>query len=229
MIERLIFPKRCPICDEVISSKEYICKKCEDIPRIVPSPRCIKCSKHVASKGMLCADCERENKSFQKGMALYEYDSVKESIHALKDSARYDNAVFFANMIYKNLGDIIASFKAEAIIPIPLHADKLKKRGFNQSLLIADELSKLIKIPVRDDILLRVEKTKDQKTMTHYERQNNLVGAFHMPQNDVKLDTVLLLDDVYTTGATMEEATRTLMRGGVNKVYFVTAAIGIGE
>ena len=229
MIERLLFPRRSPICDEVISSKEYICKKCEDIPRIVPMPRCVKCSKHVARSGILCPDCEREKKSFVKGIALYEYDSVKESIHALKDSAKFDNATFFADMIYKHLGDILKSFNAEAIVPIPLHKDKFKKRGFNQSLLIANELSKQLNIPVRDDILIRVEKTKDQKTMTHSERQNNLVGAFHMPQNDVKLDTVLVLDDVYTTGATMEEATRTLMRGGVNKVYFIAAAIGIGE
>ena len=65
--------------------------------------------------------------------------------------------------------------------------------------------------------------------MTHSERQNNLVGAFHMPKNDVKLNTVLLLDDVYTTGATIEEATRTLLESGVSRVFFVTAAIGIGE
>lgn len=229
MIERLIFPRRCPICDDVISSKELICDKCAEIPRIVPMPRCVKCSKHVKRTGIMCPDCERENKSFVSGVALYEYDSVKESIHALKDSAKFDNASFFAKMIYKHLGEKLTSFNADAIVPIPLHKDKYKKRGFNQSLLIANELSKELKIPVRDDILERKEKTKDQKTMTHSERQNNLVGAFHMPKNDVKLDTVLLLDDVYTTGATIEEATRTLLESGVSRVFFVTAAIGIGE
>ena len=77
-----------------------------------------------------------------------------------------------------------------------------------------------------ENVLQRKIKTKEQKKLDDSDRQKNLVGAFHMPQNGVKLYNVILVDDVYTTGSTIDEAARTLLDGGVEKVYFVTVAIG---
>ena len=230
MTGSLLFPRRCPICDEIIESGKLICDKCIRIPRRVTGERCFKCSKHLDSPhAEYCPDCEKHKKAFLRGIALYEYDSVKDSINSFKNNARPEYAAFYADGIERYLSDIIKTFNADVLVPIPLHPAKFKKRGYNQSELLANELSKRLDIPVDTHLLERTKKTKEQKKLSGNERLKNTVGAFHMPQNDVKLDTVLVLDDVYTTGATMEEATRTLMRGGVNKVYFVTAAIGIGE
>ena len=223
----LIFPKRCPICDGIITGEKLICNECVNIPRRVRKPRCMKCSKHLDSDEiMYCRDCEKHKKHYARGIALYEYDSIKDSINNFKNASRPEFASFYADRIVHFLGSEIKDFNADALIPIPLHISKFKKRGYNQSKLIADEISKRLGIPVLDNVLQRKIKTKEQKKLDDTDRQKNLVGAFHMPQNGVKLYNVILVDDVYTTGSTIDEAARTLLDGGVEKVYFVTVAIG---
>lgn len=230
MIENLLFPKRCPVCDGIVKRDKLICDECRMIPRKVMEPRCMKCSKHIDSENEeYCADCRTNPKSFITGISLYEYDSVRESIEAFKNEDRSEYSRYYAREIVRNLGMELASFNADALIPIPLHKSKLNKRGYNQAEVIAKDLSKLINIPVRNDILIRTKNTKDQKKQGVLMRQNNVLGTFQLAQNVVKLKTIILIDDVYTTGSTIEEATRTLLAGGVERVYFVTLAIGIGK
>jgi len=226
----LLFPRRCPICDEIVDKGKLICDKCINIPRRVTGERCIKCSKHLDSPcDLYCRDCEKHPKSFLRGIALYEYDSVKDSINSFKNNGRPEYAVFYADRIERHLSDIIKSFNADVLIPIPLHASKLKKRGYNQAELLANELSKRLNIPVDAHLLERTKKTKEQKKLTGNDRLKNTVGAFHMPKNGVKYNNIILVDDVYTTGATLDEASRTLILGGSKNVYFVTVAIGSGS
>ncbi len=230
MIEKLLFPARCPICDGVLSGGLKICTECRVVPRKVSGARCMKCSKHIEdSDEQFCYDCRQHPKAFRSGIALYEYDSVRESIEAYKNEGRCEYAKFYASEIVKNLGNKIALFEADALIPIPLHKNKLKKRGYNQASILAKEISALINVPVREDILERTKNTKDQKKQGFLMRQNNVQGTFHLVQNDVKLKTIILVDDVYTTGATIDEATRTLLSGGTERVFFITLAIGIGK
>jgi ComF family protein len=176
-----------------------------------------------------CPDCEKHKKSFLRGIALYEYDSVKDSINYFKNNSRPEYAVFYADGIERYLSDIIKSFHADVLVPIPLHPTKLKKRGYNQSELLANELSKRFDIPVDTHLLERTKKTKEQKKLTGNERLKNTVGAFHMLSNGVKYNNIILVDDVYTTGATLDEASRTLISGGLKNVFFVTVAIGSGS
>lgn len=225
----LLYPRKCPICDEPTGGK-LICAKCKMIPRLVCEPRCIKCGKHIEDNDLeYCLDCRTNEKHFLTGTALYEYDSVSDSIYRFKNSGRAEYADFYTEEMAKRLGNTIKSYKAEALIPIPLQKSKEKKRGYNQSEILAEGLSKKLGIPMRNDILLRNGNSKEQKKLSREERQNNLVGAFHMAENDVKLKSAILIDDVYTTGSTMDEAARTLLNGGVERVYFVTLAIGIGN
>ncbi len=226
----MLFPRRCPMCDSIIERNKLICDKCINIPRRVFGTRCLKCSKHLNSQNAeYCYDCEKHKKSYVRGLALYEYDSVKDSINNFKNNSRPEYAEFFGDRIIHYLGADIKDFKADALVPIPLHPSKLKKRGYNQSELIAKVISEGLNIPLRNDVLTRKIKTKEQKKLDDSDRQKNLVGAFHMPRNGVKLDTVILVDDVYTTGSTVDEASRALLEGGVKKVYFVTVAVGVDK
>ena len=230
MTGSFLFPKRCPICDEIIESGKLICDKCIRIPRRVTGERCFMCSKHLDSPyAEYCPDCEKHKKNFLRGIALYEYDSVKDSINSFKNNARPEYAEFYADQIVRYLSDIIKTFDADVLVPIPLHPAKFKKRGYNQSELLANELSKRLSIPVETHLLERTKKTKDQKKLSGNQRLKNTVGAFHMPQNGVKYKKIILVDDVYTTGATLDEASRTLISGGLKDIYFITVAIGSGS
>lgn len=228
---KILYPRRCAVCDELLTDKvKGIHPECAGVFDYVTDPRCFKCGKRLENSDKeLCYDCTADPKSFERGVALYNYRSVEESVMSFKNGGKQEYSEYYADEIFEHLGDTLASFGAEAIIPIPLHISKFRSSGYNQSELLARRLSKHLTIPLRDDILLRTKSNEVQKKLSYSERQNNIKKAFHIAQNDVKLKTVILVDDVYTTGATINAATEVLKAHGVAKVYFVTLAIGNGK
>ena len=118
--------------------------------------------------------------------------------------------------------------RPDALIPIPLHRKRLVKRGYNQAELLAEAVGRKLGVPVYGKLVKRVKNTAPLKRQNPQERQNNLKKAFIIMQNDVKLDTIILIDDIYTTGSTVDEVTDVLKRHGVKKVYVITLACGAG-
>ena len=104
----------------------------------------------------------------------------------------------------------------------------MRSRGYNQAQLVAAELSKLTGIPIYDNVVRRVRKTLPQKELTAQERQNNLKKAFNISADVVKLNKTILVDDIYTTGSTLDAVALELKRHGVETVYFITLCIGEG-
>ena len=150
------------------------------------------------------------------------------TIYRLKYGGRQEYARFLGEEMAYYLGSFIKEVHPDALIPVPLHPKRFRKRGYNQAALLARTLGTCLDIPVEEKILCRTKDTKPLKLLNPEERQNNLKKAFNITQNDVKLNTVIMVDDIYTTGSTMDEAARTLLEGGVKKVYFVALACGAG-
>jgi len=123
---------------------------------------------------------------------------------------------------------VIRGWNAQALVPVPIHSSRQKDRGFNQAECLAQEIGKRLQIPVCRDLLIRVRKTVPQKELDETERQNNLKKAFKMGINSVKLDTIIMIDDIYTTGSTIDACAAVLLKNGVKKIYFITAAVGQG-
>jgi ComF family protein len=117
---------------------------------------------------------------------------------------------------------------ADAIVPVPLHKSRFKERGYNQAALLGKALAERLEIPFLDKIVIRHKKTIAQKQLNYAERQNNLKKAFKLSVNDVKLNTVIIIDDVYTTGSTVDALAEVFLEKGVKNVYVVTLAAGIG-
>lgn len=230
LLIELLFPRRCPICDKPVDKVgRYACKKCESLLQYVTTPYCMKCGKSLKCETKeYCMDCQRLEHLFQSGRALYEYDSIKTSIYRFKYEGRKEYSEFYGKELAKHLGAQIKEWKAEAIVPVPLHRDKEKKRGYNQAALVAKALGKELNIPVNEEIVKRVRETAPQKHLNGKERQNNLKNAFKLTQNDVKLNTVVVVDDIYTTGATMDAVTECLKRAGVRKIYCISLTVGMG-
>ena len=130
--------------------------------------------------------------------------------------------------MYERYGRWLQAVRPDALIPVPVHASKKRLRGYNQSELIAQALSKLSGIPVNTSLIIRQKKTLPQKNLSGQERQNNLKRAFKIHRNDVKLNTIVVIDDIYTTGSTIDAMTETLMESGIQRVYFMTLAVGRG-
>ena len=226
----LLFPRRCPVCDRPVDKMgAYVCKKCRLKIKYVQSPYCMKCGKGVKSEETeLCGDCRNGVHFFTAQRALYEYDTMKAAIYRFKYEGRREYAEFFGRELAQKLGDRILLWKPDVIVPVPLHKEREKQRGYNQAALIAKELGRRLDIPVDVKYISRVRKTLAQKNLNGKERQNNLKNAFKISQNDVKLNTVIVVDDIYTTGATMDEMAECLKRAGVREVYCISLAIGKG-
>ena len=226
----LIFPRRCPVCDRAVKPFGALaCRECETKVRYVKEPVCFKCGKPLEDDTKeYCFDCEHTRHSYDRGYALFEYKSVADSIYRFKYKGRQEYAAWYGDRICERLGNVIRSINPDAIIPVPIHKSKMRTRGYNQAGLIAHEISKRLSIPVYDDLVIRDKKTAPLKEYTPAERNNILRGAFKITANDVQLKTIIIVDDIYTTGATIDEVSEALRDIGAQKIYFVTLAIGKG-
>lgn len=228
-ILQLLFPLRCPVCDGIVrQAGEKICVECLGRLKLLTPPWCMKCGKKLAGEGEYCADCRRREHFFLRGRGLYEYESIALSIYRFKYGGRREYADYFGEQMAEYLGDFIRSVEPDGLIPIPLHRKRRSQRGYNQAELLARALGDRLNIPVYGDYLVRQKNTAPLKYENPEERQNNLKKAFNIPQNDVKLKRVIVVDDIYTTGSTMDEAARVLKGAGVREIYFVTLACGAG-
>ncbi len=177
----------------------------------------------------VCSDCGRRCHSFIRGVGALAYTKeIKQSMYRFKYSNRREYAVFYADMLVKLKGHIIMSWKPDVIIPVPLHAARYRKRGYNQAALVAEEIGKMLKIPVEEKLLTRTVNTAPQKELNDKERTKNTKNAFQATHNIVKYKRVLLVDDIYTTGATLDACSDALTNAGAAQVYFAAVCIGRG-
>ena len=226
---QLLYPLHCPVCDGIVPlGQGQVCDGCLPKLRLLTPPWCMKCGKRLAEEAEYCADCREGKHGFERGRSLYEYGSAASSLYRFKYSGRREYAGFYGEQAAEYLGDYIRSVRPDGLVPIPLHPRRRAKRGYNQAELIACEIGRRMELPVYPDLLLRVRDTVPLKQLNPKERQNNLKKAFNISRNDVKLKTILLIDDIYTTGSTMDEAVRALKLCGVERVSFLTLASGTG-
>lgn len=183
--------------------------------------------------GGLCPDCRKHSHVFERGCAVFTYHSAAGGIFRFKYGGRREYGAWYGKCMAQRLLDLTAEGRGRAafpvpdmLVPVPLSRRRLEKRGYNQAMILAGEISGYTGIPVRGDVLRRVAETPPLKKMSFSERQNNLKKAFQAFGNDVKLKTIMLIDDIYTTGATMDACADALYRQGARSVCFMALATG---
>ena len=226
----LLFPRRCPVCDEPVPLKEGLCcKACRGKLQKIRDPYCLRCGKPLSDATReYCADCGKTKHLYVRGRSLYEYESAAPAIYRFKYGGRQEYATFFGQELAEELGRFITDFSPQALVPVPLSRKRLHTRGYNQAALLAKELGKCLDIPVWEHAVSRVRNTVPQKELNAAERQNNLKKAFKIASNDVKLSTIIIVDDIYTTGSTIDALTEVLQNAGAKKVGFVSLSTGSG-
>lgn len=237
----LLYPPRCAVCDTLLPVWEKtfgnmesgrvrgICPDCRGKLRYLSEPCCLKCGKEIEdAESEFCADCGRLVRSYEKGFPVFNYvPPVSEAVLAMKYKNRQEYADFYGREIAERYGAVFHALTGKkAFIPVPIHKNRLKKRGYNQAELLAEAVSKYTGIPVWKDVLLRVEDTKPQKDLNDEERERNLYTAFAVQRGAEVPECALLTDDIYTTGSTVEACTRILKQNGVKQVYYTSVCIG---
>lgn len=163
---------------------------------------------------------------YDRGCAVYRYRSCSGAIYRYKYKDRVEYAGYFGLEMASRVREAFGSTHFDMLIPVPLSRDRLRERGYNQAQRLCLVMGAQLGIPVRDDILMRSADTAPMKNMTARERQKTLKNAFFVYGNDVKLKSIMLVDDIYTTGSTIDSCTRVLRAAGARHVSFCTLAIG---
>lgn len=225
-----LYPKHCPICLDVLPpGKQLICEPCKKKIRYVKEPVCMSCGKPLddCSKEY-CRNCDGKEHPWIRGFAYAEYTS--KYIRRMLSEVKYHEHAQLLDYPCKDFAERekerIKNFQCEVLIPVPVHKKRLRERGYNQAEEMASRLSEVWKIPVDGKYLLRKEYTEAQKKLSKDERLRNLRRAFCSDGEYGKYKRVILVDDIFTTGSTMEACCEVLKEKGVAEIYFAVLAIG---
>jgi ComF family protein len=215
----LLFPPRCVTCDQ---SDSWLCSACQDRIEFIRPPICPRCGQPTAMP-RLCPSCQEAPLQIDGIRAVgYLEGTLRTAIHRFK----YSNMRSLADP----LGQLMAQYvmqnqlPIDVIVPVPLHPQRLRKRGYNQAALLAREIAKTVGLPLSEDALSRVKSTIPQVGLTARERRDNVRGAFHCSDTGLKEQRILLVDDVCTTGATLEACSLALRERGVGVVWGLVLA-----
>lgn len=230
IFRELLFPKRCPMCDTILwedEKSEGICVLCQKNSNVVGECICMRCGKRVKEGEEYCRDCKTRKHFFVRNQSLYLYQGkMKGAMYRLKYANRRCYAKTFAQKMAQVYGGWIKTNGIEGIVPVPMYWRKKRQRGYNQAEVLARELGKCLDISVYPDMVVRTRNSKPQKNLNYQERKNNLKNAFKIRQSEVKLRKILVIDDIYTTGSTMDEVSRVLLLSGAEAVYCLSVCIG---
>ena len=229
-ILNVFFPPRCPVCDGVIQLESDICPDCRKKVNVIKEPACMKCGKQLENERTeFCSDCRKKRHYFSQGKAVFVYEGgIRQSMYRFKYSNKREYASFYAKEAAKNYGEWIKRKGIEVIIPVPMYYWKERERGYNQAAVFARKLGKLCDIPTQCRMVKRIRNTTPQKELNELERKANLKKAFQLVPNIVEYKKILLVDDIYTTGSTIDAVAEVLLLAGAEEVYFVCISIGDG-
>lgn len=219
-IVQTLFPDniRCLVCGrEMCASRYGLCSECK---LAINDNYCLRCGRHKVGIGDYCGECSASVLHFDEARSAVNYDgNAKSLVRRLK----YANAKYIAKYLVQYLLDVLimSDWQADCITFVPMHKSRLKKRGYNQAELLAASLAESVDLPCLD-LLEKTKNTVNQARLARAERLNNLSGAFAIKKTPPK--HVILVDDVMTTGSTVNECCNTLKRAGASVVYVLTFA-----
>ena len=224
MLLQWFYPPRCVLCGKLIKigEKNGICIDCENTISWKEGTVCQKCGCNLYTNETYCERCQKANFVFERGIAVFSYSDVREAIAHFK--FRYWKRD--AAPLGKIMADYLLTYypelaeQTELLIPVPMHQKKQKIRGFNQSELLTKVIAERIGKEYTNT-LKRIRATVPQSQLNAEQRKQNLQGAFAVENTEkVKGKTILLIDDIFTTGTTINECAKMLYDSGAKKVLF---------
>lgn len=227
----LIYPKKCVICESLMDygGRDSVCPECkENLSFIKPDYACKKCGKPIVSENKICDDCFREKRFFKRAFSAFSYEIMREPIERFKFRGFKNNGYAFAELM-NDFGHMFYEKEinnTDVFIPVPMFPGKEKIREFNQSNVLSKELSRLWGKEHEDKALLRIRDTKPQMLFPASERKDNIKDAFAVKNPErISGKRILLIDDIFTTGSTVNECSRELLDAGALDVTVFTLSI----
>jgi ComF family protein len=227
---QFLLPRQCPCCEKFLEEgQEGICTACLSKIHWIEPPFCSVCGTPFVSReagSHPCGACLVKKKYFTMARALGFYEgSLQEAIHRWKYQGKTHLTPFLGEWMAEGLSRYWDSYQFDLLVPVPLHLHRLRERGFNQTLLLVKELSRRTGIPYQKRVLQKRRPTIPQVDLSGIEREKGVKGVFHIIRGEqLEGKSILLVDDVYTTGATVNECSKVLLAGGAERVDVLTLA-----
>jgi len=225
----ILLPPRCLACPAPVASPGHLCAECWAAMEFIDAPICVRCGwpfDYDHGEDVLCAACMGRAPAFDAARAVFRYDDAsRRLILALKHGDRLEGAPAFARWMVRAGGELLA--KCDLVVPVPLHRRRLFWRRYNQAAVLAQAIAREIGLDYDPLVLVRQRATPSQGGLNRAQRRRNVRGAFACPPNRADRlggRRVALIDDVMTTGATVEACARVLKRHGAAEVVVVTLA-----
>jgi ComF family protein len=221
-----LYPAQCRVCEKQLGleSVPYMCGECwDDMPLIEP-PWCEMCG--IPNTNGKCDKCATTPPPYGKLRTIAYYEAaLQQAIHLFKFEKRTSLAKPLTQLTMEHIPDDCDITEYDFILPIPIHKKRLRERGFNQATLLANGIAKTTRVQVVTDALVRHRNTSPQSSLDREARQTNIVGAFELQKKEVvRNKRILVLDDVYTTGATVREAVKVLWNADPIEIDVLTLA-----
>ena len=218
----LLFPPRCPLCERVLAGGAMICPDCERQLPFIRGPVCFSCGVPVEDERQeYCRVCAGQRRWFDEGRSLFYYEkAMRESVIRMKFHNRRAYIPFYARAMAVWAGPFLERTAPDVLVPVPMHPRKERERGFDQCALLCAALGEETGIPYARDMLVRTRYTAAQKGLDAGGRRRNVQGAFAAGRQSAEGLSVMLIDDIYTTGSTMDAAARCLKEAGARSVFF---------
>lgn len=228
-----LYPRRCPVCRQIVLPRgELACPDCRRNLKYIRQPACMKCGCQLEREELeYCSSCRVHSRAFDRGYAVWQYDSrMKRSLADFKYHARKEFADFYTAEAVRIYGRQLLAQAPEVLIPVPVHPARRRERGFNQAELLASGIGKRLGLPVDSRSLKRVKKTAPLKELGRADRARTLKDAFTVSWRDGRpCRSVLLVDDIFTTGSTVDECAKALRRAGTERIIFLCMAAGVSD
>ena len=225
----LVLPPRCLSCGIPVTEPGTLCGSCWTALTFISAPNCAACGVPFVFEvpdETLCGQCQRRRPRYDRARAVLRYDSAsRDLVIAFKHGDRTDSAPTFAAWLHRAAGDLLDG--GPVLVPVPLHPARLRARRYNQSALMTAGLARISGLDWSADGLVRTRRTRSQGRLGRDERRRNVGGAFALTErgrDTVAGRAVVLIDDVLTTGATVEACARPLLAGGAASVVVLTLA-----
>lgn len=231
----LIYPPLCVLCKNPLSpiqKKDQICSFCQST--IMPNrpPFCSLCSRPLADPySQFCVSCERRPQHFDKAWASCLYnDPMRRLIHLFKYGQKTHLQYFFVKLVNEFLEKFhVGLTDYDLMVAVPLHSARLRERGYNQAHLLAERFSQQWATPLSLGNVARIRNTRNQATLSQKERWTNIHGAFRIKSpSEFDGKKILIIDDLLTTGATLNEMAKVLKNSGARHVGVLTVAVAPG-
>jgi len=221
----LFLPADCKVCKGPLEYNEsYICNRCLSRIEQIQPPFCNRCGKPC--KTTFCSECQKKRRYFKRAREYGVFEGVlKEAIHIFKYEKKEGISNALGDLMCRTLDNL--SWNVDYIVPVPLHKKKERERGFNQTRLLAEFIKRKRNIPLFDGLIKKIN-TPSQVGLSYEERRKNLVDSFSLRNKEkIKDKSILLIDDVMTTGTTVDECSKILMEGGAKDVFVLCLACTI--